>query len=116
VNCRLAAAWLRAENGAAPGERRHVLAQRAHLDGVEAVGGLVEHEHGGIAHQRLREHEPLAHARRVGLDLAVDGRAEPGELEARLERRRRPRSAAGAPQQPEVAPAAQVRDERRPVD
>ena len=67
------------------GDAPHELAHLAHLTRVEAVGGLVEHEHLGLAQQHAREPEPLAHALRVGLHLAVDGRAELGDGQRLLE-------------------------------
>ena len=39
--------------------------------GVQAVGGLVEDEHLGVVHQRLRELQPLPHAGAVLLREAV---------------------------------------------
>ena len=43
--------------------------------GVEAVGGLVEDQHLGVAEQRVREPEPLAHAERVLAHALARGRA-----------------------------------------
>ena len=46
-------------------------AQPVHALGVEAVGGLVEDQHLGVAEQRLRDAEALAHAERVVAHPAV---------------------------------------------
>ena len=50
---------------AAVGEVAQQRAHPAHALGVEPVGGLVEDQHLGVAEQRVREPEPLAHAERV---------------------------------------------------
>ena len=48
--------------------------------GIEAVGGLVEDQHLGVAEQRVREPEPLAHAERVlAHALAGGGLVQPDE-------------------------------------
>ncbi len=71
--------------GARLGDAPHELAHLAHLTGVEAVGRLVEHQDLGPAQQHACEPEPLAHALRVGLHLAVDGRPEIGDGQRLLE-------------------------------
>ncbi len=43
---------------------------------VHAVGRLVEEQQVGIVHQRLRQLDPLLHAGRVGLDVAIARLAE----------------------------------------
>ena len=53
------------DGAAAVGEVAQQAAHPAHALGVEAVGGLVEDQHLGVAEQRVREPEPLAHAERV---------------------------------------------------
>ena len=53
------------------GERAQEVAQPADALRVEAVRGLVEHEHARVAEQRGREPEPLAHAERVAARAAV---------------------------------------------
>ena len=53
------------------GERAQEVAQPADALRVEAVGGLVEHEHPRVAEQRRRQAEPLAHAERVAAGAAV---------------------------------------------
>ena len=76
----------REEHGrAGVGDAVHELAHLAHLARVEAVGGLVEHEHLGTPEQHAREAEPLAHPLRVRLDLAVDRVAEAGDGERAVE-------------------------------
>ena len=52
------------------GERAQEVAQPAHALRVEPVRRLVEDEQLGLAEQRRREAEPLAHAERVALDAA----------------------------------------------
>ena len=67
----------RDQHGAAlGGERAQEVAQPAHPLRVEAVGGLVEDEQLGVAEQRRREPEPLAHPERVALDAAAGGAVE----------------------------------------
>ena len=56
-------------------------AQPQHPLGVEAVGGLVEDEHLGIAEERGPQRESLLHAGRVALDRALGGALELDELE-----------------------------------
>ena len=43
---------------------------------IHAVGGLVEEQQIGIVHERLRQLDPLLHAGRVRLDVAVARLAE----------------------------------------
>ena len=52
---------------------------------VEAVGGLVEDQHFGVAQQRGGDREPLAHPHRVALDAAVAGVGDAGQLEDLLD-------------------------------
>jgi hypothetical protein len=52
------------------------LAQPADALGIEAVGGLVEHERARVAEQRSREAQPLAHAERVALHAPPAGAVE----------------------------------------
>ena len=63
---------------------RSSAAHPAHALGVEPVGGLVEDQHLGVAEQRVREPEPLAHAERVLAHALARGRAveadEPEQL------------------------------------
>ena len=70
------------EHGAAlGGERAQEVAQPADALRVEAVGGLVEHQHARVAEQGGGEPEPLAHAERVAAGAAVRRVREPDELE-----------------------------------
>ena len=48
---------------------------------VEAGGGLVEEQHGGLMDQRQREVEAAAHAARVGADPTVGRRGQADPLE-----------------------------------
>ena len=57
------------------------VAEPAHALGIEAVRGLVEDQQVGVAEQRAREPEPLAHAERVALDAAARGAVELDELQ-----------------------------------
>ena len=57
------------------------VAQPADALGVEAVGGLVEHEDPRIAEQRGGEAEPLGHAEREAAGAPPGGVAEVDELE-----------------------------------
>ena len=63
------------------GQRPQEVAQPADALRVEAVGGLVEHEHPGVAEQGGRQAEPLAHAERVAAGAAVGRVVERDELE-----------------------------------
>ena len=63
------------------GQVAQEVAQPADALGVEAVGGLVEHEDPGIAEQRGGEAEPLGHAEREAAGAAARGVAEVDELE-----------------------------------
>ena len=76
----------RDEHGAAVGG---LLAQQpahpADAGRVEAVGGLVEDQHLGVAEQRGGDREPLAHAHRVALDAAVGGLGQPDGVEHLLD-------------------------------
>ena len=67
-------------------------------------------------HHRLGDAESLPHPLRVALHLAIDGRAEVGEIDGFVEPGRRPRVAARRPVQLEVAHPRQVRNERRLLD
>ena len=58
--------------------------------GIEAVGRLVEEQHLGAVHDRLRQLGELLHAQRVGLELAVARFAEADVEQA-------PRACARAP-------------------
>ena len=98
------------------GDAPHELAHLAHLTRVESVGGLVEHQDLGLAQQHAREPEPLAHALRVGLHPAVDGRAEVGDGQGLLEIGVGPLPAPRLPPQSEVAHAREVGHERRRLD
>ena len=94
----------------------HELAHLAHLTGVEPVGRLVEHEHLGPAEQHAREPEPLPHALRVRLHLAVDGGAEIGDGQRRVDVGVGPLVAAGLPPQAQVARPGEVGHERGGLD
>jgi hypothetical protein len=48
--------------------------------GVQAVGGLVEDEHLGVAEQRMRDAQPLAHAERVRADALSRGLARQADV------------------------------------
>ena len=75
---------------AAIGEVAQQLAHPAHPLRVEAVGGLVEDQHLGVAEQRVREAEPLAHAERVLTDPPPGCRlVEADELQQRVDALRR---------------------------
>ncbi len=92
------------------------LADRAHLLRVETVRGLVEHEQLGPTEQRARDPEPLAHALRVRLDLAVDRVAEAGDGERAVDVGVGEAVAARLPVQLEVGDAGEVGHERRVLD
>jgi hypothetical protein len=55
------------------GERAQEVAQPAHALGIEAVGRLVQDQQLGVAQQRRRKAQPLAHAQRVALHAAPCG-------------------------------------------
>ena len=57
--------------------------------GVEAVDRLVEHEHAGVAEQRVREREPLPHAERVAAHAPVGELGDADLFEHRGHPRRR---------------------------
>ena len=98
------------------GDPAHQLAHLAHLAGVEPVGGLVEHQDLGPAEQHACEPQPLPHALRVRLHLAVDGGAEVGDGERLLDVGVGPLVAAGLPPEAQVAHAREVGHERRRLD
>ena len=88
------------EHGAALGGlRSQQVAQPAHPLRVESVGRLVEDQDAGIAEQRRRQRQALAHAQRVALDATVGGAASARPSPAP----RRPASAGCRP--PPRAPA-----------
>jgi len=91
----------------------HQPADLAHLLRVEPVGRLVEDQDLGPTQQHAGEAETLAHALRVGLDLAVDGGAEVGDGERGLDVGIRPLGAARFPPEAEVAHAREVGHECR---
>jgi hypothetical protein len=62
-------------------QRAEEFAQPAHPLRVEPVRRLVEHEHLGIAEQRRRQPEPLAHSQRVALDAPLSRLAQVDEPE-----------------------------------
>jgi hypothetical protein len=59
------------------GQAAQQVAQPADAFRVEAVGRLVEDQHCGVADQRRRDTQSLAHAQRIGLELPSAGRGEP---------------------------------------
>ncbi len=76
---RAPARGLLAHHAAHPGDARR----------VEAVGRLVEDQHLGVAEQRRRDRQPLAHAHRVALHTAVGGRLQSDRLEHLVDALRR---------------------------
>ena len=96
--------------------RREQLADRPHLLRVETVRRLVEHEQLGPAEQRPGDAEPLAHALRVRLDLAVDRVAEAGDRERAVDVGIGEAVAARLPVGLEVGDAGEVGHERRVLD
>ena len=92
------------------------LAHLGDLRRVEAVGGLVEDEQLGQAEHRLSDRQSLLHAVAVGLHPAVDRRAEPGDLQRRLEVGVVVGAPGRRPVQPQVLPPGQVRQEAGPFD
>ena len=71
MSCSSPIRWL--ETSTARPSRGQRAQEAAHPDdalGVEAVEGLVEHEHRRVAEQGGRQAEPLAHAERVAAGLA----------------------------------------------
>ena len=64
------------------GQRAQEVPQPADALRVQAVGGLVEHQHLRVADQRGREAEPLAHAQRVAARAPVGRVRERDELES----------------------------------
>ena len=64
------------ERDAFGGELQQEVADLAAADGVDAVGRLVEEHEARARHERLRDAEPLHHALRERLDLAVGGTRE----------------------------------------
>ena len=101
-----ASTWLETSDRAALGG---LLAQEGaqpqHALGVEAVGGLVEDEHLGIAEQRRRQGQALLHAGGVALDRALGGALELDQLE-RLVDARVGDAGAGGDHAQRVAPGA----------
>ena len=100
VACDLGEQVARQQHRAAAG--REVVQEHPHPAdalGVHAVGRLVEDQHGGVAHQRRPDAEPLAHAERVVADAALAGAAEADPLE----HLRGPRAAAGRAAGPSAA-------------
>ena len=90
------------EHGAAlRGHRAQEVAQPADALRVQAVGGLVEHQHARVAQQGGREAEPLAHAERVAARPPVGRVREVDELQQLVDARvgrpppRAPASAGG---------------------
>ena len=79
--------------------------------GVQAVGRLVEHEDGGVAEQRRRQGEPLAHAEGVAARPAVAGVGEP-DLDEHLVRAAQ-RQPGGAAVHAQVVATATGRGGRR---
>ena len=67
------------------GVAAYELAQPAHPFGVEAVGGLVEHEDLGVAEQGGGEPEPLTHAEREAADASPSNRGQPDVGEHRVD-------------------------------
>ncbi len=71
--------------GQSPQERPHP----ADAFGIEAIGGLVEHEHAGVTEQRERNPEPLAHPEGVAADLASRSVRESDQLQYLIDARTR---------------------------
>ena len=61
------------------GERLEQVAHPADALGVEAVGRLVEDQHPRVAEHRGGDAEPLPHAQRVALELALGRRGQPDQ-------------------------------------
>jgi len=97
--------------GAAVRQRAEHRAELADAGGVHAVGRLVQQQQRGVAQQRGREPEALAHALRVRLDLAAGDRGQrdlvQGDLDGVPARQRRPAER----EHLEIAPAAEPRVE-----
>ena len=87
----------------------------AHAAGVKPGRGLVEQEQLGFAQQRRRDPEALAHPVRVAADAVLGPVGELDRVERRVDPRPRVAPVEGG-QQLEVAPAVQVRVERRRLD
>ena len=102
------------QHGAAGGRvaAQH-LAHGVDLRRVEPVGRLVHQQQVRQPEHRLGDRQPLPHALRVGADPAVDGRAEPGDLQRLVQVRVLCGPAGGLPVQLEVRLAGQVRQEAR---
>ena len=106
------------------GERAKEIAQPAHAGGIEPVRGLVEHEHLGVAEQRGRETEALAHAERVALHAPASPPVN--STRASTSSTREPGSpaagehpevvAAGSPRVEPRSPRAPRRPDARPVE
>ena len=98
--------------------------QVAHLPdalGVEAVGGLVEHQQPRLLQQRRRQSEPLPHAEGVAADPPVGGPAQPDLVERLADPGAAPApgtraGAAHRVEERQVGPPAQVRVGRRSLD
>ena len=86
-------------------------AQPADALGVQAVRRLVEDEHAGVAEQRGREAESLAHAHAVLAGALAGGGGDAGQLEQLVDPRQRDR--AGVRQDAQVVAAAAARVEVR---
>ena len=94
------------------------LDQRPHVadaGGVEAVGGLVEHQQPGLAQQAGRDAEALAHAVGVAADLAVGPVGQVDDLQDLLEQPG-PDAAVEEREALEVLPAGQVGVEAGALD
>ena len=88
-----------------------VAQKAAHPDdalGVEAVEGLVEHEHRRVAEHSRRYTEPLAHAQRVAPCPASDRRLQAGLFDDLVDAARRQALRVGQPEQVVTAAAARV--------
>jgi hypothetical protein len=57
-------------------------AEPGDASGVEAVGRLVEHQHGRISEQRCRQPETLTHTERVPANRSTGGFAETDDVQA----------------------------------
>ena len=62
-------------------ERAEEIAEPADALRIEAVCGLIEHEHLGIAQESRGEAEPLPHAERVALHAPPAGASQLDEVE-----------------------------------
>ena len=67
------------DRAALPGQRPEQLADPVDALGVQAVGGLVEHQHRRVTEQRRGDAEPLLHAEREPAGPPAGDRVQPGQ-------------------------------------